>query len=372
MALSITDSPMVVGGDLTLKNRVWMAPLTRGRCGEDQVPKSHVVDYYAQRAGAGLIITEATAISQQGMGWAGCAAVYKPEHVAGWKAVTDAVHKAGGRIVCQLWHMGRVTHSGFHGLQPVSASAVKAEGKTHMLKKVKAEYEVPRALELSEMPKVVEEYRHAAQCAKEAGFDGVEIHGANGYLLDQFLQTCTNQRTDAYGGSIENRFRLMREVVAAVSTVWPASRIGLRLSPNGAFNGMGGSDNIELFTYVISELDKLGLMYLHCMDGLAFGFHNKCEVFRAARMRGLFRGTLVGNCGYTKEAAEAVINAGALDAVAFGRAFIGNPDLVERFRKGIKLVDAPYQIYYEAPGDDANAPEVQKVGYSDFPPAESA
>jgi len=146
---------------------------------------------------------------------------------------------------------------------------VKAEGKTHMLKKVKADYEVPRALELSEIPKVVEEYRHAAQCAKEAGFDGVEVHGANGYLLDQFLQTCTNQRTDAYGGSIENRFRLLREVLAAVATVFPANRIGVRLSPNGAFNGMGGAENIELFTYVISELDKVGLMYLHCMDGLA-------------------------------------------------------------------------------------------------------
>ena len=365
--LSLTDSPMVVGGDLTLKNRVWLAPLTRGRCGPSQVPKSHSVKYYTQRAAAGMLITEATTISPQGMGWAGCAAIYKPEHVAGWKAVTESVHKAGGRIVCQLWHQGRVTHSGFHGLQPVSASAIAAQGEAWLPGKVKKPYEVPRALELSEIPAVVEEYRHAAACAKEAGFDGVEIHAANGYLIDQFLQLCTNQRTDAYGGPKENRYRLLAEVIAAISTVFPASRIGVRLSPNGAFNGMGGAENIELFSYVISELDKLGIMYLHCMDGLAFGFHGKCDVFRAARMRALFRGPLIGNCGYTKESAEAVINAGALDAVAFGRAFIANPDLVERMRKGLKLSEAPMSINYEAPGDDAESPEVQAVGYSDFP-----
>lgn len=367
MSISLTDSPMVVG-DLELKNRVWLAPLTRGRCGRDQVPKSHNVAYYTQRASAGMLITEATAISPQGMGWSGCAAIYSPAHVEGWKKVTDSVHAAGGKIVCQLWHMGRVTHSAFHGLQPVAPSAVKAEGQCWIPGKKKADYEAPRALELAEIPAVIEEYRHAAECAKAAGFDGVEIHGANGYLLDQFLQTCTNKREDAYGGPKENRFRLLREVIAAVATVFPASRIGVRLSPNGAFNGMGSVDAIELFSYVISELDKVGLMYLHCMDGLAFGFHAKAEVFRASRMRSLFRGPLVGNCGYTKEAAEAVVNAGALDAVAFGRAFIPNPDLVERFRKGAKLAECSNMgLFYEAPGDDPDAPEVQAVGYSDWP-----
>ena len=265
MSISLCDTPLTIGGDLELKNRVVLAPLTRGRSGTDQCPKQHSVDYYVQRAGAGLLISEGTIPSQQGMGWSGAPAIYSPEHVAAWRKVTDAVHAAGSKIVCQLWHMGRVTHSSFHGLQPVSASAIGIEGNAWCLGKTKKPYEVPRALEAAEIPRVVEELRRAAACAKEAGFDGVELHGANGYLIDQFLQSCSNKRTDDYGGSPEKRFRLLREVIAAVSTVFPPSRIGVRLSPNGAFNGMGSPDNVETFTYVITQLDALGLMYLHVM-----------------------------------------------------------------------------------------------------------
>jgi len=254
MSISLCDTPLTIVGDLELKNRVVLAPLTRGRSGTDQCPKQHSVDYYVQRAGAGLLISEGTIPSQQGMGWSGAPAIYSPEHVAAWRKVTDAMHAAGSK-----------THSSFHGLQPASASAIGVEGNAWCLGKTKKPYEVPRALEAAEIPRVVEELRHAAACAKEAGFDGVELHGANGYLIDQFLQSCSNKRTDDYGGSPEKRFRLLREVIAAVSTVFPPSRIGVRLSPNGAFNGMGSPDNVETFTYVITQLDALGLMYLHVM-----------------------------------------------------------------------------------------------------------
>ena len=361
MSISITDTPLTLGGaqPLTAKNRVFLAPLTRGRCGRDMVPKKHSVDYSVQRASAGLLITEATAISKQAVGWSGAPGIFTAEHVAGWKAVTSAVHAAGGIIFLQLWHMGRQAHSDFFGLTPVSASALAAVGKAHLYDHVQKPYETPRALELNELPRVVEEYRHAASCAKEAGFDGVEIHSANGYLLDQFLQSTSNTRTDAYGGAVENRFRLLREVIAAVSTVFPPSRIAVRLSPNGVYGSMGSADNTETFTYAIKELDTLGLAFLHVMDGLAFGYHAKCDVMRAAHVRALFHGPLVGNCGYTKQGAEAVINAGALDAVAFGRLFLANPDLVERFRKGHALAEAPYSAYYEQKDD-------QTVGYTDF------
>ena len=264
--------------------------------------------------------------------------------------------------------MGRVTHTDFHGIKPVSASAIAAEGNAWLYNKEKKPYEVPRPLETDEIPRLVADIAHAAACAKETGFDGIELHGANGYLIDQFLQSSSNQRTDAYGGSVENRFRLLREVLEACGKVWGGySRIGVRVSPNGAFNSMGSSDNIAQFSYVLSELDKFGLMYIHLMDGLAFGFHAKDEVFRLARARALFKGVIVGNCGYTKDGAEAVINAGVADAIAFGRPFISNPDLVERFRKGYELAPpAPFPLWYEAPGDDPEDPTQQAVGYSDW------
>jgi N-ethylmaleimide reductase len=241
-----------------------------------------VAEYYRQRSSAGLLISEATAISDTGFGWDGAPGIYNAEHVAGWKTVTDTVHSAGGVIYCQLWHMGRQTLSDFFGIQPVSASAIAAAGDSHGPGNIKKAYEVPRALELHELPKVVEEYRHAAVMAKEAGFDGVEIHGANGYLLDQFLQSVSNHRTDAYGGPVENRFRLLREVFAAVSTVFPADRIGVRLSPNGMYGSMGSEDNFETFQYAIAELNALNVGYLHVMDGVGRGFHGKCKVFTLA------------------------------------------------------------------------------------------
>jgi len=354
-------------GDLELKNRVILAPLTRGRCGRDQVPKSHVVEYYKQRASFGLVISEATVISKQGMGWSGAPAIYNDEHVAGWKTVTDAVHAEGGKIFCQLWHMGRVTHSDFHGLQPVSASAIAAEGNAWVYDKVKKPYEIPRPLELSEISGVVEEYRFAAESAKSAGFDGVEIHAANGYLIDQFLQTTSNTRTDDYGGSKENRFLLLKQVLEAVGTVFPYNRIAVRLSPNGSFGSMGSADNFESYSYFIKQLDAFPLAFLHLVDGLAFGFHGKDAVFRAFNARCLFSKPIVGNCGYTKESAEGAINTGSLDAVAFGRITLSNPDLVARFKNNWPLADIPpFPLWYEAPGD-TDDPATQAVGYSDWP-----
>jgi 2,4-dienoyl-CoA reductase-like NADH-dependent reductase (Old Yellow Enzyme family) len=339
-------SPIRIGS-LELKNRAFMAPLTRCRATvadgvSTHVPNALMAEYYAQRASAGLIVAEATMVMEGHSSFYAEPGVWSAEQVAGWKLVTQAVHANGGRMFLQLWHGGRACHPVFNaGATPVAPSAIAIRGFEVQTPQGKVAHGVPRELATSEIPGIVAGFRAAAERAKEAGFDGVELHGANGYLIDQFLQSCSNTRTDEYGGSPEKRFRLLKEVIAAVSTVFPASRIGVRLSPNGAFNNMGSADNLETFTYVIKQLDTLSLMYLHVLDGLAFGFHNKCEVFRASRVRALFHGPLIGNCGYSKDGAEAVINAGALDAVAFGRPFLANPDLVERFRKSYPLADTP-------------------------------
>lgn len=334
------------------------------------MPGPHSVDYYVQRSSAGVLITEATVISPQGMGWAGAPGIYTPEHVAGWKTVTSAVkaHNPKSIFYVQLWHMGRVTHSDFHGLQPVSPSDVTCSGNAWVYDKVKKPYEQPRPLELSEIVTLKEEYRNAAQCAKDAGFDGIEIHSANGYLLDQFLQPVTNKRSDEFGGSKENRFRLLKEVLEVCGTVFPYNRIAVRLSPNGQFNDMGGSSNHEDFTFFISQLEPYKLGYLHIMDGLAFGFHEKCPVFRASDARKVYSGVICGNCGYTRESATGAVNTGALDAVAFGRLYLSNPDLVERFRNNWPLADVPaFPTWYESPGDDFEDSATQAVGYSDYP-----
>eukprot|EP00600_Ochromonadales_sp_CCMP1393_P004432 CAMPEP_0174962598 /NCGR_PEP_ID=MMETSP0004_2-20121128/4868_1 /TAXON_ID=420556 /ORGANISM="Ochromonas sp., Strain CCMP1393" /LENGTH=377 /DNA_ID=CAMNT_0016211139 /DNA_START=27 /DNA_END=1160 /DNA_ORIENTATION=- len=353
-------------GDQTAKNRIALAPLTRGRCGREQVPNDASRDYYVQRSTAGLVITEATVISKGGNGWAGAAACYTPEQMEGWKKVCDAVHAQDAKniIYLQLWHMGRTTHSCFHGLQPVSASDVAAEGQVTDYDLSKKKYEVPRPLEVSEIPGIVEEYRHAASLAKEAGMDGVEVHAANGYLLDQFLQSCSNKRTDDYGGSVENRFRLLKEVLEAVKTVFPSTRIGVRLSPNGAFNTMGSEDNWELFTYVISELNKLNLAYVHVMDGLGFGFHAKCKQMKLADVRKLFDGVIIGNCGYEKLTAEGAINTGAADMIAFGRPYIANPDLPARFANDWPLAEGNMETWWMYPGFPEGDPN---VGYTDYP-----
>lgn len=351
-------------GDLKAKNRLALAPLTRGRSGRSQIPNQANVDYYTQRATAGLIISEGAILSKQGMGWAGAAAIYEPQHVEGWKKVTKSVHEANGIIFCQLWHMGRVTNSVFHGLQPVSSSPIAAQGQTTTYELTKVPYEVPRALETSEIATVVEEYRHAAANCKEAGFDGVELHGANGYLLDEFLQSCSNKRDDIYGGSFENRFRIVKEVIEAVKTVYPSTRIGIRLSPNGAFSSMGSADNYDAFMYYLAELNKLNLAYVHVMDGLGFGFHNLCKQLKLADARKVYDGIIIGNVGYDKLTAEGAINTGAADMIAFGRPYIGNPDLPARYQNNWPLTNASHEIYWTYPGFPDADPA---VGYSDFP-----
>ncbi|NCY02426.1 MAG: alkene reductase [Planctomycetia bacterium] len=346
--------------DLPLPNRVVLAPLTRSRAGTRRIPTATMAEYYVQRAGAGLMISEATTISEQANGWLESPGIYTEEMVAGWRQVTTAVHAAGGRIFLQLWHMGRASHSSFHdGRLPVSASAIAIAGDGIHTPVGRQPYEVPRPLETDEIPGVVADYGRAAAAARTAGFDGVEIHAANGYLIDQFLQSRTNHRDDAYGGSIENRTRLLLDVVETVSAAWPAGRVGVRLAPNGLFNDMGSPDYREQFTFAASQLDAFGLAYLHVMDGLAFGFHGLGEPMTLAEFRGVFRGPLIGNCGYTQETAEAAIRAGLADLVAFGRPFISNPDLVERFAHGWPLADpAAMDVWYAPTG---------AAGYTDFP-----
>ena len=360
----VTLTPLTVGGIGEIKNRVILAPLTRGRCDQiDQVPTDINVEYYKQRSTAGLLITEATIISKQGHGWSKAPAIYSDQHVEGWKKVVDAVHSEGAKICLQLWHMGRVTHSTFHGLQPVSASDIPVNGVCWCNDRQRLPYEKPRPLELYEIPAVIEEFRHAAACALAAGFDGVEVHCANGYLLDQFLQSCSNKRTDDYGGSIENRFRLIREVLDAVATVFPSNKIGVRISPNGSFNDMGSEDNFELFTYVMQQLNKYNLAYLHCMDGLAFGFHNKCKVVNLHHVRNSFNGIIIGNCGYSPQSAEGAINTGSVDAISFGRLYLSNPDLVTRIENGFPLSEVPaFPTWYECPTGES-----ESIGYSDYP-----
>jgi len=344
---------------LVLRNRVVMAPLTRGRAGADRIPNEMMVKYYTQRASAGLIISEATTISEQGLGWVDSPGIYNDAQQVGWKKITEALHERKTPIFLQLWHCGRASHSSFHNGQPaVSASAIKISGDSIHTPKGKQPYETPRALETAEIPAVVEDYRQAADRAKAAGFDGIEIHAANGYLIDQFLQSKTNHRTDAYGGSLENRFRFLKEIMEAVLTVWSAARVGVRLSPNGNFNDMGAPDFREMFTYVAAQLDPYGLGYLHVVDGLTFGFHELGEPMTLPEFRAVFSGPLMANCGYTQETAEVAITEGHADVVAFGRPFLSNPDLVERFENGWELSPPADVTVWSAPTAE---------GYTDFP-----
>lgn len=356
-------APLDLAG-LPLGNRVVLAPLTRARAGADRIPNALMAEYYAQRAGvatgAGLLITEATTVSPQGNGWVNSPGIYEDAHEEGWKLVTDAVHGKGSKVFLQLWHTGRASHSSFLGGElPVAPSAVKLEGEGVHTASGKQPHETPRALETSELPGIVQDYVQAAERAKRAGFDGVEIHSANGYLLDEFLQSKTNQRTDEYGGSVENRFRLLREVLEAVTKVFPANRVGVRLSPNGVFNDMGSPDFRETFLYAAKELDGFGLAYLHVLDGLAFGFHDLGEAITLEDARQVYSGVLMGNCGYTAEDAEKALAAGHADLVAFGRPFISNPDLVDRFKNGWPLVESDPATWYSGEHDEQ--------GYTDYP-----
>ncbi len=359
-----TKSPTLLSpftlGDLELKNRVVMAPMTRSRAGTEQMPNALMAEYYAQRASAGLIISEGTSISKQAIGWQQVPGIYTEEQAQAWKQVVDAVHSKGSYIFLQLWHCGRASHSSFYenGQLPVAPSAIKLNGEYIHTPIGKQSYETPRALETEEIPGVVEDYRKAAELAKMAGFDGVEIHGANGYLIDEFLQSKTNHRQDKYGGSIENRFHFLQEIVEAILTVWPANRIGVRLSPNGIFNDMGSPDYRETFTYVVEKLEAFELGYLHIMDGLAFGFHELGEPMSLADIQSYTSIPLMGNCGYTQETAEQVLVEGYGDLISFGRSFISNPDLVERFANNWEL---------NPPADIKDWYSFEKEGYIDFP-----
>jgi N-ethylmaleimide reductase len=347
-------------GDLSLKNRVVMAPMTRGRAGEERMPNQMMAAYYKQRSGAGLIISEGTEISKQGYGWPRTSGIYSDEQENAWKLITNAVHSEGTPIFLQLWHCGRASHSAFHvGELPVAPSAVKIELPYIHTPHGREPYEVPRALETYEISHIVEDFRRAAQRAKNAGFDGVEIHGANGYLIDTFLQSKTNLRTDKYGGSIPNRFAFLEEVVEAVLAVWPSNRVAVRLSPNGNYNDMGSPDFRETFTHVAARLNDYSLAYLHILDGLDFGRHHYGEPMTLNEFRRIFRNPLMGNCGYDQEKAETAIRNGDADLISFGRLFISNPDLVDRFKNGWPLAEIPDIATWYAPSHE---------GYLDFPP----
>lgn len=347
---------------LMLNNRVVMSPLTRSRAGAERMPNPLMAKYYSQRASAGLIISEATVVSKQGIGWLDSPGIYSDEQGEAWKMVVAAVHDAGGKIILQLWHCGRASHSNFHdnGELPVAPSAVRLNGDHIHTPGGRQPYETPRALETAEIPEIVEDYRAAAVRALAAGFDGIEIHAANGYLIDQFLQSRTNQRTDRYGGSLENRYRFLDEILNEVFTVWPSVRVAVHLAPNGNFNDMGSPDFRETFLYVAGQLDRYQLAYLHVVDGLEFGFHGLGEPLGLAEFRAVFRGNLMGNCGYTREKADDAIRRGDADLISFGRPYISNPDLVERFANGWPLnPPADQGVWYSA--------SLGAVGYTDFP-----
>ncbi len=344
---------------LPLRNRVVMAPLTRARAGRQRVPNDLMAEYYVQRASAGLIVAEATSISERGLGWVDSPGIYNEAQVGGWRKIVAAVHAQDTPLFLQLWHCGRDSHSAFHGGQPsVSASAIKINGDDLHTPDGKRPHETPRALATTEVMAVVEDYRRAAERAQTAGFNGIEIHAANGYLIDQFLQSKTNQRADRYGGNVENRFRFLKEIVEAILSVWPANRVGVRLSPNGNFNDIGSPDFRETFTYAAAQLNVFGLAYLHVVDGLAFGFHELGKPMTLPEFRAVFDGPLMGNCGYTQESGEAAIASGVADLIAFGRPFLSNPDLVERFANGWELNPPADMKVWSAP---------DSKGYTDFP-----
>lgn len=361
---SSTTSPKLLSsftlGDLQLKNRVVMAPLTRSRAGTERMPNALMAEYYAQRSGAGLIITEATTISTQADGWLHTPGIYTDAQAEAWKQIVDATHQQGTPIFLQLWHTGRASHTSFHpddGL-PVAPSAIAIEGDDIHTPNGKQPHETPRALETEEIPQIVEAYRQAAARAKQAGFDGIEIHAANGYLIDEFLQSKTNQRSDRYGGSLENRYRFLQEIIESILTVWSSDRVGVRLSPNGIYNDMGSPDYPETFLYVAKQLNSYGLAYLHLLDGLAFGFHELGEPMTLAEFREVFDRALIGNCGYTQETAEIAIAEGNADLIAFGRPFISNPDLVKRFAEDLPLNPPAEQSVWYSFGEE---------GYTNFP-----
>ncbi|TMW68994.1 hypothetical protein Poli38472_001150 [Pythium oligandrum] len=355
--------PLTLGKDLVLKNRIIFAPLTRARCDPaTSAPGEMQEIYYEQRAGAGLIMAEATGISVEGLGWYGAPGLFTDDQLKGWSKVVERVHAKGGKIFLQLWHMGRQAHPSFNPKNecvapsaiPVPSGRIRDKNGEH------APYAVPRALETDEVARVVEDFRKSAVLAKQAGFDGVGLHSANGYIIDQFLQSCSNQRTDKYGGSYENRSRFILEIVDALATVYPSDRIAVRLSPNGSYAGMGSEDNYEMFTYLMRQLSTRNIGFLEILDGEGFGYHDKGRLVTAFDTKTNFKGTTITNGSYTRDIAEGVIRSGAADAVCFGRPYISNPDLAERYQNDWQLnADAPYEMWW----DPAKGTE----GYIDYP-----
>ena len=342
--------PIKVGA-LELPNRIVMAPLTRSRAvGGGRVPNALMAEYYVQRASAGLILSEATAVTPMGVGYADTPGIWSDEQVEGWKLVTDAVHKAGGRIFLQLWHVGRISDPVFlDGALPVAPSAIQPKGHVSRVRP-KRDYATPRALETAEIPAIVAAYRKGAENAKKAGFDGVEIHGANGYLLDQFLQDSTNQRSDQYGGSVENRARLMLEVTDACIEVWGADRVGMHLAPRRDSHDMGDSDPAATFGYVARELGKRKIAFICARE--AVGEDSLRPLLKKA-----FGGVYIANEKLTKESAEQLISSGEADAVAFGVWFIANPDLPKRLQSGAPLNTPKPELFYHPTAE----------GYTDYP-----
>lgn len=345
-------------GPLTLPNRLVMAPMTRNRAGAGNVPGDLVRRYYEQRASAGLIVTEATQVAPEGVGYPNTPGIHSEDQVQGWKSVTRGVHAAGGRIFAQLWHVGRISHPLFQpgGALPVAPSAVAPAGQVYTPEGLKP-YPTPRALETKEIPAIVAQYRRGAENARSAGFDGVELHAANGYLPDQFLRDRTNRRTDAYGGSVENRARFILEVVREMIDVWGADRVGVRLSPSGTFNDMADSQPLETFGFVLRELDRLGVVYVHLVEGSEADVRHGGTVVPTERLRPLFSRALVVNNGYDGPRAETAIREGRADLVSFGRLFLANPDLPHRLAVGAALNEPDPNTFYG--GGEA--------GYTDYP-----
>ncbi len=346
-------SPITIDST-TYPNRLVMAPMTRNRAPEG-IPTALMAKYYGQRASAGLIITEGAQISQQAVGYPATPGIYSDAHIAGWQSVTQAVHQKGGHIFCQLWHCGRVSHPDYHeGNLPVAPSAVQPQGQAFTYEGLK-DFVTPRALKLEEIPQIIEQYRHAAACAIQAGFDGIEIHAANGYLLDQFLRSGSNNRDDIYGGSIENRARLLQEVCAAVCNEIGAKNVGVRISPVNTFNDMHDANPQSLFNHVANMLSPMGINYLHVVEVDMTG--NTDTSVDMQQIHQHFNGHYIANGSYTKESGDNTIAAGDADMVAYGIPYLANPDLVERFQKNSPLNEADQSTFY---GGDEH-------GYTDYP-----
>jgi len=345
-------------GPNKLKNRIVMAPMTRNRAGEGNVPGELNAVYYSQRSSSGLIITEGSQISEQGVGYPATPGIHSPEQVQGWNLVTDSVHGAGGKIFLQLWHVGRISHPSLQpgGALPVAPSAVKPEGNAFTYDGL-TPFVTPRALDIDEIPGIVEQYRTAAKSAFDAGFDGVEIHGANGYLIDQFLRDGTNLRTDDYGGPHSNRTRFLMEVVLGVSEIWGADRVGVRISPLNPFNDMSDSDPEATFTHVAEALGPVGLAYLHVVEA-AIGEEGVAQMdFPYTSLKDAFDGTYIANGAYDRKRAEAVLEESRADLISFGSPYLANPDLPERLKAGAPLNQPDPTTFYG--GDEK--------GYTDYP-----